>query len=280
MATPEQEYLDRARRVEDVVNRKSFGIADLPMKRDLVGETITRGLELALGMPEAKAAAPLVPTRPASAAPAASTGMPAAKAHPADGFKDVYDYAASLKPEAFKAFMKKNEGNPHLKGMGYVEIGDRIIPTISRPDEQGFGLGRDLTIGELEAVAPIINAGQANDLRRQHLDQLRVANEMALQEKREGRKDTLAQREEENFDKNVVNVYGKTAMGDINPAKGLFLAAVNNEKIPAARQSAAQKLAAPYLSHIQNLEKKYGRAIPEAQKKTILENYMKATFGE
>jgi hypothetical protein len=148
--------------VEDVVNRKSFGIADLPMKRDLVGETITRGLELALGMPEAKAAPPLVPTRPAAAAPVASTGMPAAKAHPADGFKDVYAYAASLSPKAFKAFVDKNADNANLKGMGYVEMDGKIIPTISRPDEQGQGIGRDLTVGELEAMSPLVREQMAS----------------------------------------------------------------------------------------------------------------------
>jgi hypothetical protein len=193
MATPEQEYLDRANRVEDVVNRKSYGLADvLPQKNDLIGEGITRILETVGGMPEAKGSAPLVPKRPvAEGITTKAKDVTAPKTHPAEGFPDEWAFAEHLVKsdptgKKFKSWVDENQDR--VSGMGYVEVADgpnkgRIVPTISRPEPKqggGYGLGdavsqaesilgRRPTLGDMRDLAPILSNQRAADVESRKL---------------------------------------------------------------------------------------------------------------
>lgn len=102
--------------------------------------------------------------------------------HPAEGFADVYAYAESLSPDKFKRFVDRNQDKEGFSGFGYIEAKDpktgkmRIEKVIDRPSNNGGGMGGiDLskaTVGDLEAIGPILNAMEArkdNALYRQGL---------------------------------------------------------------------------------------------------------------
>jgi hypothetical protein len=73
--------------------------------------------------------------------------------HPAAGTKDLWDFASRLSPERLKAFVDKNQNNPNLVGVGYVETKDpktgkaRIEPVISRPEPQGLNTEQFTALG-------------------------------------------------------------------------------------------------------------------------------------
>lgn len=212
------EYQRRAERVRAAVTGTgNFGIQDLPnANRNLVGEGITKGLETVLGMPEEKVAPPLVPRRaagltPPAAAEAATPAPPAAASrHPAEGYADPYAFAEAMVANPknlpkFKAWVDKND----IPGLGYVENAEtgEITPTISRPEPRGgMGLGRDLTIGELEALGPYVNAREAAAARREGLgiERQKLAFEIDKFARTNDMKDP------QNFMKLVISVAPKT----------------------------------------------------------------------
>lgn len=128
-----------------------------------------------MGMEKKTAPAPITPTvnKPVNntniMAPQNNTVTEANKPHPAAAFKDQYAYAESLSPSEFKRLIDTfSPDSPEIAGMGYIEAKDpktgkmRIEKIINRPGPKGMGMDlSNATIGDIEAIGPILNAMEA-----------------------------------------------------------------------------------------------------------------------
>lgn len=95
--------------------------------------------------------------------------------HPLSKFKDVYDYAASLKPKEFQRFVNLNQDT--VKGLGYIEEMANGKPTgkiqkvISRPEQEALTPNQIKSVGGiLPGIVGIENAktarSEANELKK------------------------------------------------------------------------------------------------------------------
>ena len=153
------------------------------------------------------------------------------KPHPMAQYKDQYDFAEKATPAQLKKFIDVNDPNdPRLKGLGYIETTDpktgklRIEKVVSRP-EAGGGIGRipDMNAAQLAATAHLLGIGESNDLRRQHLDQLRVANELAIGEKKESKAAALDEKKVVDFHKKLLDLSPPGPIGEDGKAQKLHV---------------------------------------------------------
>jgi hypothetical protein len=220
--------------------------------------------------------------KPTTIQPAVEPVAEVAAPHPADGTKDHYEYADRLlaqdpSGQKFKAFVDRN---PHLEGLGYVENKGKITPAISRPDTTEENPFKGLNVGQAaimeRLIAARLGAGEANDLRRQHLDQLRIANENTLTERREKRLSDIETKKQEDFNKQL-NVYAiDKNTGVFNGEKGIFEMTHQGHPIPEAHKVISESVYAPFRSQKAALEKKYKRNLSPTEEKTLKANYFKA----
>lgn len=139
---------------------------------------------------------------PVDKSAAIAAEKPPEKPHPAAGTNDLWEYAARLTPEKLKVFVDKNQNNPNLQGVGYIETknlktgGMRIEPVISRPEQPAMNAEQLTAAGHYQ-----YGIGQ-QAIARETAATRKVASEATTQ----NRTDLLALKRDEDFGKTLAGV--------------------------------------------------------------------------